>query len=208
MADNVVANSGSGGATFATDECTVNSILVHVPLCKIGYGALDTMTLVSTSAGLPVAQQGTWTVQPGNTANTTAWLVTGTGGTFPATQSGTWTVQPGNTANTTAWLAKTHPVTGCGSTVFDHALQAAPTIATNITTTTTCVTRVFIANTNATAQTILIQDNQGSPITAVPTVSIPGNSTAIWDLGGTKLTSGVKVTAGGTGVNIAVIGYQ
>ena len=26
-------------------------------------------------------------------------------GTFPATQSGTWTVQPGNTANTTPWLA-------------------------------------------------------------------------------------------------------
>lgn len=37
-------------------------------------------------------QSGTWTVQPGNTANTTAWLVTGTGGTFPATQSGTWNV--------------------------------------------------------------------------------------------------------------------
>jgi hypothetical protein len=36
-------------------------------------------------------QGGTWTVQPGNTANTTAWLVTGTGGTFPATQSGNWT---------------------------------------------------------------------------------------------------------------------
>ena len=31
------------------------------------------------------AQSGTWTVQPGNTANTTAWLVTGTGGTFPVT---------------------------------------------------------------------------------------------------------------------------
>jgi hypothetical protein len=30
--------------------------------------------------------------------------VTGTGGTFPSTQSGTWTVQPGNTANTTPWL--------------------------------------------------------------------------------------------------------
>lgn len=38
------------------------------------------------------AQSGSWTVQPGNTANTTAWLVTGTGGTFPATQSGTWNI--------------------------------------------------------------------------------------------------------------------
>ena len=34
-----------------------------------------------------VSQSGTWTVQPGNTANTTAWLVTGTGGTFPVTQA-------------------------------------------------------------------------------------------------------------------------
>lgn len=39
-----------------------------------------------------VTQSGTWTVQPGNTANTTAWLVTGTGGTFPSTQSGTWNI--------------------------------------------------------------------------------------------------------------------
>jgi hypothetical protein len=31
--------------------------------------------------------------------------VTGANGTFPATQSGTWTVQPGNTPNTTPWLA-------------------------------------------------------------------------------------------------------
>ncbi len=37
-------------------------------------------------------QSGVWTVQPGNTANTTAWLVTGTGGVFPASQSGSWTV--------------------------------------------------------------------------------------------------------------------
>jgi hypothetical protein len=34
------------------------------------------------------AQSGSWTVQPGNTANTTAWLVTGTGGSFPVTDSG------------------------------------------------------------------------------------------------------------------------
>jgi hypothetical protein len=44
-----------------------------------------------TNAGtfaVQAAQSGTWTVQPGNTANSTAWLVTGTGGTFPVTDSG------------------------------------------------------------------------------------------------------------------------
>jgi VCBS repeat-containing protein len=65
-----------------------------------------TWTLSSGTDSVAATQSGTWTVQPGNVANTTAWLVTGTGGTFPATQSGTWTVQPGNTANTTPWLTK------------------------------------------------------------------------------------------------------
>jgi hypothetical protein len=32
-------------------------------------------------------QGGTWTVQPGNTANTTAWKVDGTGGSFPISGS-------------------------------------------------------------------------------------------------------------------------
>ena len=48
-----------------------------------------------TNAGtfaVQAAESGTWTIQPGNTANTTAWLVTGTGGTFPATESGAWNI--------------------------------------------------------------------------------------------------------------------
>ncbi len=61
---------------------------------------------VSNDSNVLATESGTWTVQPGNTANTTGWLVTGTGGTFPATESGTWTVQPGNTQNTTAWLTQ------------------------------------------------------------------------------------------------------
>src|SRR5262245_4199965 len=74
-----------------------------------------------------VGQTGTWTVQPGNTPNTTPWLasisqggntatvsatnalkVDGSAVTQPVSgnvgQSGTWTFNPGNTANTTPWL--------------------------------------------------------------------------------------------------------
>ncbi len=86
-----------------------------------------------TGDPLPASQSGTWTVQPGNTANTTAWKVDGSAvtqpvsgtfwqatqpisGTVTANQGGTWTVQPGNTANTTAWKvdgsAVTQPVSG------------------------------------------------------------------------------------------------
>lgn len=78
-----------GGVTFAGAVTTETNIQVNT---------------VAAGVTFPSTQSGTWTVQPGNTANTTAWLVTGTGGVFPATQSGTWTVQPGNTANTTPWL--------------------------------------------------------------------------------------------------------
>lgn len=38
--------------------------------------------------------------------------------TIAATQSGTWTVQPGNTANTTPWLVSLVPATTGGQTIF------------------------------------------------------------------------------------------
>lgn len=86
MADNVELNAGTGGITLATDDIAG----VHYQITKLSYGALDSATLVDTTNRFPTsaAQSGTWTVQPGNTANTTAWLVTGTGGTFPVTDSG------------------------------------------------------------------------------------------------------------------------
>lgn len=102
--------SSSGGGTYVPVKSTPSGSLT-VALGDIsGVVGQNTMAnslpvaIASNQTAIPVTQSGTWTVQPGNTANTTAWLVTGTGGTFPATQSGTWTVQPGNTANTTAWL--------------------------------------------------------------------------------------------------------
>ena len=83
----------------------------NVAILADGYAAsaAHPFPVTCSVSGITIAavtESGTWTVQPGNTPNTTAWLVTGTGGTFPATESGTWTVQPGNTPNTTPWLVK------------------------------------------------------------------------------------------------------
>lgn len=117
MADNVVANAGSGGATWATDDVSG----VHYPISKLAYGVLDSVTLVSTSNGFPVqfvsgstvaaTQSGTWnianisgTVSLPTGAATEATLsalnakvtAVNTGavviasGTVAATQSGTW----------------------------------------------------------------------------------------------------------------------
>jgi hypothetical protein len=61
-------------------------------------GSITVSGTTTVSGTVTANQGGTWTVQPGNTANTTAWLVTGTGGTFPVTgtvtanQGGTWNI--------------------------------------------------------------------------------------------------------------------
>lgn len=111
-------------------------------------------------------QGGTWTVQPGNTANTTAWKVDGSAVTQPvsgtvsanASQTGTWTVQPGNTANTTAWKvdgsAVTQPVSGTLS------LNSLPT-GSNVIGIVNTIPKTACGNTLA----------AGSTLAAVPTSS-------------------------------------
>lgn len=51
------------------------------------------VVLASDQSAIPVVQSGTWTVQPGNTANTTAWKVDGSAVTQPV--SGTVTANAG-----------------------------------------------------------------------------------------------------------------
>src|SRR5882672_732771 len=116
----------AGAAIYGTAG-TANTNVITVQGIASGVAQPVTMTSTTITGTVAATQSGTWTVQPGNTANTTAWLVTGTGGTFPATQSGTWTVQPGNTANTTPWLSS---ISQGGNTASVKAASTAP-IATD-----------------------------------------------------------------------------
>lgn len=70
MADNVVANPGVGGATFATDDDGT----AHHPYTKLEFGADNTQTKVSTADPLPVVQTGTPALPTG--AATEATLAT------------------------------------------------------------------------------------------------------------------------------------
>lgn len=54
MADNVTANAGSGGATFATDDVAG----IHYPIQKIAFGALDSVNLVERASGKGFPIQG------------------------------------------------------------------------------------------------------------------------------------------------------
>ena len=150
------------------------------------------------------AQSGTWTVQPGNVANTTAWLVTGAGGTFPATQfgawnvgqTGTWTVQPGNVANTTPWLT-TIAQGGTSATVgtYGTAPGAVGALAVNANVTNANPNG---QNTMANSAPVVIASNQSAvPTTVTGTVPLPtGASTAA--LQPTNATLG-STTSGQTG---------
>lgn len=115
---------------------------------------------------------------------------------------------PVSQSGVTPWLVAAGERNGCGNTYFESAWAAVPTSNTTVTGTTSCVVAIYVTNTNATPQTILVTDGQGSPITIVPTVSIPGNSVVPIPLARTKFVSGVKWQAGGAGVTGAVVAWQ
>jgi hypothetical protein len=107
----------------------------------------EPVVIASNQTAIPASQSGTWTVQPGNTANTTAWKVDGSAVTQPV--SGTVTVNAGTDLNTSALatsakqdllltelqlkadLTETQPVSL--ATVPSHAVTNAGTFAVQVT---------------------------------------------------------------------------
>jgi hypothetical protein len=102
----------------------------------------------------------------------------------------------------------TAPKTACGATAFTPAWQAVPTSATALTATTSCVVAVLITNTNSSAQSITITDGQGTAVTVLSAFSIPANSEVTLPFYGSQMTSGIKWTAGGSGLTGTVVAYQ
>jgi hypothetical protein len=101
------------------------------------------------------------------------------------------------------------PKTPCGSTVANQVLIAVPTSSTAVFSSTTCLMHAYFNNTNASAQTITLTDNAGTPLNVVgPGFSVPGLSFATLDFNGAQLNAGVKWTAGGSGVTGAMWGFQ
>jgi len=180
---------------------------------RVAVSSDSTYTVAATQSGtwnigtvttLPgVTQSGTWTVQPGNTANTTPWLVSPSAGgntaavkaastaatatdpalvvavspnnTVAATQSGTWTVQPGNTANTTPWLITAQAATPV------HYLSTASTNATNVKAAAGTLHSITAVNTTATIYYLKIYDKATAPTcgtdTPVQTYPVPASAT-------------------------------
>ncbi len=113
---------GTAG-TASVDVITVQGKAAMTPLLVDPSGVTSPVSLASvpshavTNTGTfaaQAAQSGVWTVQPGNTANTTAWKVDGSAVTQPVSGSVT-TTPPSNASTNTAQIAGTTTDTNSGN---------------------------------------------------------------------------------------------
>jgi hypothetical protein len=250
---NVIAGSGGGGTSssfgsafpatgtaagaeyLSTPPTLTNGQMVALQTNVSGALKVDGSAITQPVSGTfwqatqPVSgtvtanQGGTWTVQPGNTANTTAWLVTGTGGTFPVTgtfwqatqpvsiastvavtQSGTWTVQPGNTANTTPWLVLPALTAASNGLTSSRVNAAASTNATSLKASAGEIGRIDVFNTASYAVFLKLYNKASSPTV--------GTDTPVWTIpvasGGGYSTEFMRGKYFSTGIAYAITKLQ
>lgn len=107
-ADNYAVTQGAGTTLAAKDNAGV-LIPQNTQVTNTGTAIYGT---AGASSSAVISVQGI----ASGTALPVSGTVTATG-TVAATQSGTWTVQPGNTANTTPWLVTNTPATSGGLSI-------------------------------------------------------------------------------------------
>jgi hypothetical protein len=165
--------------------------------------------------GGPATQSGVWTVQPGNTANTTAWKVDGSGATQPvsgtfwqATQpvSGTVTINAIPAGAALIGFIKQRP-TGCTaagtSDVVHDTVGVATGAGTSVSAVTGCILECFVNNITNSAVTLRLADKTGTPIIWVggnSDFSIPANSNLGCGGNNGMLISGISFASGITAI--------
>lgn len=151
-----------GGATVALGQTTMS--------------ASFPVTIASNQTALPVSQSGTWTVQPGNTANTTPWLVNAA-------------LNPSSTALNTYAVRLTSNTT--------TTLTSSTAYISSIAISTEAV---------GTTSTIVIQDKQGTPLKLVPGITTVAVGLTNFNFQTpVKMTSGIDiVTAGAVAATLDV----
>ncbi len=105
--------NATDAAAFGAGTTTAQTLRVVLPTDQ---------SAVPVSGTVAATQSGTWTVQPGNTANTTAWLTHNTGGAYADSARN---VYASVNVTTGAWvqlIASTAAVINC-LTVFDSSGQ-------------------------------------------------------------------------------------
>lgn len=213
MSDNikVVGSSDPSAVNLATESCTVNGVTgVEVPLGKLGFGAANSYTAVTSSVGLPVAVLGTVAVasvggaveianDAGNPipVNGTVEVTNDVGNPLPVSGTVTVTALPAGT-NLIGSVAIAPSTTG-GSTPY-HLVSLGSTNATSIKASAGSLLGLQVFNTNAAARYLHLTDTAGAPTpgTTIPvkTILVPGGSAG----GGTIVPFGSAGVAFATGI--------
>jgi len=110
-------------------------------------------------------------------------------------------------------IVRTAPSSCTQATNFTNSTVGVATGAgTSVTSTTTCVTLVYVNNITNSAVTFQLADKTGTPIIWVggnANFSIPANSNATFPLGGVSFVGGITAIAGtGSALNLQVSGLQ
>jgi len=177
------------GAATAANQATANTSLASLDT-KLGEvqssptanTVLDRLKAIATAlagtltvATHAVTQSGTWTVQPGNTANTTAWKVDGSAATQPVSVADGSDAATGAKADS---VASTDTGTFSLIALFKLSLTKLTTISTNIATLAGAVTSSILA--------VAISEKTLTTVTG--TISTSGDNTIIAAQG-----AGVKI---------------
>ena len=184
---------------------------VIVGLCVVGSVSGQLNQSGGTGTAVTATQSGTWTVQPGNTANTTPWLASLSqgGNTATVTAGGALKIDGSAVTQPVSGTLSTVPKTGCGTTAYDSGAISMPTASTAVTSTATCVGAIVFINITGTTQSVTVTDNQGTPVTYLGSFQIPANSTFVYGLQYVKMAAGIKWQAGAvSSVNAQIVGYQ
>lgn len=174
----ITATNPSVSTTAATVPASATFVGAAVQALQSGLTTGDLYPLSLTTAGL-LRVDGSNVTQP-------------VSGTVAATQSGTWTVQPGNTANTTPWLATINQggnsatVTASNALKVDGSAVTQPisgTITANAGTGSFTVAQTTAANLNATVTGSVIVNHSStgtitSPVASASSVTLLAANTA------------------------------
>jgi hypothetical protein len=116
LPSNAASETGGNLATIKTNTDKLDIALSALRDALRGASSKTLTDVVTALTGLSVSITGSVAVTGPLTDTQLRATPVPVSGTVAATQSGTWTVQPGNTANTTAWKvdgsAVTQPVSG------------------------------------------------------------------------------------------------
>jgi hypothetical protein len=108
-----VKSAGTLRVVLATDQPALTNKLLVTP-DSVALPANQSVNVSQINGVTPLMGNGV----TGTGSHRVTIASDNTAFTVNAAQSGTWTVQPGNTANTTAWLASLRPGTSGGLSIF------------------------------------------------------------------------------------------